>query len=85
MRERKPPMFEELTGILMQEEERWMTLKPQSSDLALMAKKKPFRGRPNAGQKGGGTPQRESPHLKVCLQTESDSGPNVFIVVELVI
>jgi len=41
-------MFEELLGILMQEEERRLTHKPQSSDLALMVKKKPLRGKPNA-------------------------------------
>jgi len=53
----KSPNFEELTRILMQDEERWMTLKPQNSDLALMVKKKnPFRGKPRVGQKGGFTP-----------------------------
>lgn len=41
--------FKELTGILMQEEERQVTLKPQSSDLSLIAKKKPFRGKASAG------------------------------------
>jgi len=47
----KALVFEELVGILMQEEERQLTHKPQSSDLALMVKKKPFRGNPNAAQK----------------------------------
>lgn len=50
----KAPKFEELAGILMQEEERWVTLKPQSSDLSLMEKKKPFRGKENAGHKSVG-------------------------------
>ena len=36
----KIPKFEELTGILMQEEERRLTLMPQSSDLTLMEKNK---------------------------------------------
>ena len=35
----KAPTFEELTGILLQEEERRKNLKPQSDDLALMAKR----------------------------------------------
>ena len=35
----KVPHFEELTGILMQEEERRSTLEPHSADIALMAKK----------------------------------------------
>ena len=52
----KAPKFEELTGILMQGEERWMTLKRQSSYLSLKVKKKPFRGKAGAGHKGGGTP-----------------------------
>eukprot|EP00253_Pinus_taeda_P026988 PITA_26988 len=53
----KSPTFEELTGILMQEEERWMNLKPQNADIALMTKKIPFIGKPGARQKGNGTPQ----------------------------
>ena len=39
----KIPKFEELTG--MQEEERISTLKPKSSDIALMAKKNFFKGK----------------------------------------
>ena len=34
----KPPGFEELSGILLQEEERRLSLKPQNLDLALMTK-----------------------------------------------
>lgn len=37
--------FEDLTAILMQEEERRLTLKPQSVDLALMVKKNFFKGK----------------------------------------
>lgn len=55
----KTPMFEELIGILMQKEERRLTHKPQV--LALMAKKKPFKGKPNPAQKGSTTPQRKMP------------------------
>ena len=36
----KAPTFEELTGILLQEEERRTNLKPQNSDLALWRKKR---------------------------------------------
>ena len=43
----KIPKFEELTGILMQEEERRLTLKPQSAELALMEKKKFFKEKGN--------------------------------------
>jgi len=57
----KALVFEELTGILMQKEERWLAHKPQSLDLALMAKKKPFRGKPNATEKSCETPQRNMP------------------------
>lgn len=50
----KDPTFEELTWILMQEEERRMNLKPQNVDLALLVKKKFFKGKPRGGQKSGG-------------------------------
>lgn len=78
----KAPNFEELTRILMQEEESRMTLKPQSSNLALMAKKKDFRGKENIGHKGVGTPQRKPP--QGMSSNRSDSRPKCFIVVELV-
>jgi hypothetical protein len=41
----KPPTFEELTGILLQEEERRSNLKPHNSDLALWSNKRSSRGR----------------------------------------
>jgi len=63
----KATTFEKLTGILMQEEERWMNLKPQNADLALMAKKNPFRGKLGARWKEGGTPKEI--HFKVFLRT----------------
>jgi hypothetical protein len=49
----KAPTFKELTGILMQEEERYRNLKPQNLDLALLAKKKFFKG--NQGEGVGDT------------------------------
>jgi hypothetical protein len=41
----KPPTFEELTGILLQEEERRGNLKPPSKDLALCSNNRSGRGR----------------------------------------
>ena len=41
----KAPTFEDLTGILLQEEERRENLRPQSDDIALMAKRRSFRGK----------------------------------------
>jgi hypothetical protein len=41
----KPPTFEELAGILLQEEERCGNLKPQSKDLALWSNNRSARGR----------------------------------------
>jgi hypothetical protein len=49
----KPPMFEELTGILMQEEERCRNLKPKNKDLALWSNKRSVRGR--SGERGRGS------------------------------
>ena len=40
----KPPTFEELVGILLQEEERRGNLKPQSKDLALWSNNRSARG-----------------------------------------
>ena len=54
----KIPKFEELTRIIMQEEERRLNLKPQSADLALMAKKKFFIEKGNPSQQNKGNPQK---------------------------
>eukprot|EP00253_Pinus_taeda_P002214 PITA_02214 len=54
----KIPEFEETTGILMQKEERRPTLKPQSADLALMAKKNFFKRKGNLQQKNEGSSQK---------------------------
>jgi hypothetical protein len=53
----KDPTFEELTGILMQEEERHTNLKsnlnPHNSDLALSTKKRFPKGKLGEGGRGG--------------------------------
>ena len=54
----KIPKFEEMTGILMQEEERISTLKPQSVDLALMEKNNFYKGKGNLQQQNGGSSQK---------------------------
>jgi hypothetical protein len=56
----KPPTFEELTGILLQEEERRGNLKPQSKDLALLSNNRSVRGRSGASGRGGISWQRGS-------------------------
>ena len=48
--------FEELIGIVRQEEEIIFTLKPQSEDLALMANKKFFKEKGNPSHQNGGNP-----------------------------
>jgi hypothetical protein len=54
----KPPTFEELTGILLQEEERRGNLKPQNKDLALWSNKRSARGRSGERGRGGSSWQR---------------------------
>jgi hypothetical protein len=49
----KPPTFEELTGILLQEEERRGNLKPPSKDLALWSNSRSARGRSGVRGRGG--------------------------------
>jgi len=46
----KAPSFDELTAILLQEEERRQNLKTQSNDLALMAKRRQYRGKQHQHQ-----------------------------------
>ena len=50
--------FGELTRILMQEEERILYIKPQSVDIALMAKNKFFREKGNPSQQNEVNPQK---------------------------
>lgn len=47
------PHFEELTGILMQEEERRSTLKHQSANLALVVRKNFYKGKGGPQQQNG--------------------------------
>jgi hypothetical protein len=54
----KPPTFEELTGILLQEEERCGNLKPLSKDLALWSNNRFVRGRSEVRGRGGSSWQR---------------------------
>jgi hypothetical protein len=54
----KPPPFEELTGILLQEEEWRGNMKPPSKDLALWSNNRSVRGRSGVRGKGGSSWQR---------------------------
>jgi hypothetical protein len=60
----KAPTFEELAGILLQEEERHtnlkLNLKPQNSYLALWTKKRFPKGKPGEGGRGGNSFHRNS-------------------------
>ena len=57
----KPPTFEELTGILLQEEERRGNFKPQDSGLALWSNKRSPRGRSGERGRGGRSSQSRAP------------------------
>ena len=74
----KIPKFEELTGILMQEEERRSTLKPQSIDLALMAKKKFFKEKGNPSQQNRGNPQKRPNQAQGMYLNRNDSVVKCF-------
>jgi hypothetical protein len=54
----KPRTFEELTGILLQEEERRGNLKSQSKDLALWSNNRSARERSGVRGRGGSSWQR---------------------------
>jgi len=56
----KPPTFEELIGILVQEEERCGNLKPSSKYLALWSNNRSARGRSRVRGRGGSSWQRGS-------------------------
>jgi hypothetical protein len=49
----KPPTFEELTGILLQEEERRGNLKPHNTNLKMWSNKRSSRGRSRGIGRGG--------------------------------
>jgi hypothetical protein len=55
---KKPHIFEELTGILLQEEERHGNLKPQNKNLALWSNKRSARGSSRERGRGGSSWQR---------------------------
>ena len=56
----KDPTFEELTGILLQEEERHTNFKPQNSDLTLWTKKRFPKGKLGEGGRGRSSFQRKT-------------------------
>jgi hypothetical protein len=56
----KPPTFEELKGIFLQEEERHGNLKPHDADLALWSNKRSLEGRSGERSRGGSSSQRGS-------------------------
>ena len=76
----KAPTFEELTGILLQEEERCMNLKPnlnpQNSDLALWTKKRFPKGKPGEGGRGGSHFQSQ---IKVCHLIEMNLSVSIVV------
>jgi len=74
----KIPKFEELTGILMQEEERRSNLKPQSVDLVLMAKKNIFKGKGNLQQQNGGNPQKRPNQTQGMHSNRNNSNIKCF-------
>lgn len=70
----KPPSFEELTGILLHEEEMRSSLKPQDPDLALITKFKP-KGRAMANQRRGNTSEMTPQGMTLY---RNDSAPECF-------
>jgi len=71
----KPPSFEEFTGILLQEEERRLSFKPQNPNLALMTKFKP-KGKAVADHRKGNTSQKRAP--QGMTSHKHDSAPKFF-------
>eukprot|EP00253_Pinus_taeda_P036376 PITA_36376 len=55
----KAPLFDELTAILLQEEEKRQNLKTQGNDLALMAKRRQHRGKQRQYQQQQQQPQQQ--------------------------
>ena len=66
----KPPTFEELTGILLQEEEIRTNLKPQNSDSALWSNKR-FSG-------GSSLQRRQSPRLNQGMPSNRNESKSCF-------
>jgi hypothetical protein len=75
----KPPTFEELTGILLQEEERRGNLKPQNTDLALWSNKRSSRGRSGERGRGGRSSQRrQSPRPNQGMPSNRNESKSCF-------
>jgi hypothetical protein len=80
----KPPTFEELTRILLQEEERRENLKPQNTDLALRSNKRSLRGRSGERGRGGRSSQRrQSPRPNQGMPSNRNESKSCFTVVDL--
>eukprot|EP00253_Pinus_taeda_P025231 PITA_25231 len=73
----KIPKFEELTGILMQEEEIGSNLKPQSADPILMAKKN-FKGKGNPQQQNRENSQKRTNQTQGMHPNRNKSEINFF-------
>ena len=81
----KPPTFEELTGILLQEEERRGNLKPPSKDLALWSNNRSARGRSgvrgrggSSWQRGSSSQRRQSPRPNQVMQSNKTNSKSCF-------
>jgi hypothetical protein len=81
----KPPTFEELTGILLQEEERRGNLKPHNTDLALWSNKRSSRGRSgergrggSSWQRGSSSQRRQSPRPNQGMQSNRTESKSCF-------
>jgi hypothetical protein len=75
----KPLTFEELIGILLQEEERCGNLKPPNSDLALWSNKRSLRGRSGERDRGGHSSQRrQSPRPNQGMPSNRNESKSCF-------
>jgi hypothetical protein len=72
----KPPTFEELTCIFLQEEERRKNLKPQNKYLALLSNKRSARGR--SGERGSSSQGRQSPRPNQGMQSNRTDSKSCF-------
>eukprot|EP00253_Pinus_taeda_P003783 PITA_03783 len=87
----KAPSFDDLTTILLQEEERRQNLKTQSNDLALMAKRRQYRGKKHQHQhqhqqphqqqqKGANSFQNKSFRVDCALSASKGDEDNIWYV-----
>jgi hypothetical protein len=81
----KPPMFDELTGILLHVEERSGNLKPPSKYFSLWSNNRSARGRSGVGgnswKRGSSSQRRQSP--KQGMQSDRNESKRCFIVIDL--